>query len=583
MNPRILLIYPPATHDQKGLESVAERNRDSLYVPNGLLTVAAHLRQHGFQTEVINLTTFPWQEAIQAIRHRPAEMFGLSCHTFDRHAAADLGTQIKALYPKSHLTVGGPHVSALSREWLSHYPAFDTVVVGEGEATALELAECLRHGRPTAAIPGTAYRVGGSAVLGPPRQPIADLDALAKPWEYFDYTMPVTSRGCTGQCTFCSTPNIWGRKIRFRSAESTLDEIEHLVARGHHVLIIKDDTFVVNRKRVQAVCRGILQRQLDFTWACDARVDHVVPEILTEMRRAGCSGISFGVESGSPEILSNIGKRTNLDQVANATAAAKELGIEVRFYLIVGNRGETPATVRQTLDLVEKLRPTCCIVYCLQIYPGTKEFEYAQLDGVLTSEHFFTQPAPVFWRNRGEQSEAMNRILKDLFPKVRDPHRYHRPYTLADRRGILARHPDILLSHLDLAECYCRRQQYDDALSVLHSAATALGPQTPTLLHYLACVNFARKDYRASQHYFNRAASLLPISHALKANVAALNTAGSMSPQQAARMTDTLLANLLANNVTLGQPGLPVPLPKPAAAPLGGPHILLASPSSAPV
>ena len=587
MKPHILLIYPPASQDEKGEGSFAERDHATLWAPYGLLTVAAHLRQHGFQTEVINLTTFPWQEAIRAIRDRPAEMFGLSCHTFDRHAAAALGREIKALYPQSHLTVGGPHVSALPREWLSHYPVFDSVVVGEGEATAVELAECLRQGRPTTGIAGTAYRTHGSPVLGPPREPISDLDALGKPWEHFDYIMPVTSRGCTGRCTFCCTPNMWGRRIRFRSAESTLDELEHLAAaRGHHMLPIKDDTFVVNRKRLLAVCRGILERQLDFTWSCDARVDHVTPEMLTEMRRAGCRRVSFGVESGSPEILSNIGKRTNLDQVAKATAAAKELGIEVRFYLVVGNRGETAATVRQTLDLVERLQPTYCIFYCLQIYPATKEFDYAQQQGAVTTEHFFTKAAPIFYLNWGERSEAMTRISEGLFPKAKDPnpHRCLRPYTMADRQRILARHPEMLLSYLDLAECYCRARQYDDALCVLQSAATAVGRQTPTLLHYLACVNFARRDYRISEHYFNRAVSVSPNNDALKANVAALTAAGSMSPQQAARMTDTLLANLLAKKtVTVGQPGLPAPLPKPAGAPLGGLHGTPASRSSAPV
>ncbi len=584
MDPRILLIYPPASHKEKGQGNIAGRDKDSVFIPYGLLTVAAHLRQFGFHVEVINLTTFTWQEALDAVRDRPADLFGISCHTFDRHAAAALGTQIKARYPQSHLTVGGPHVSALPREWLSHYEAFDTVVIGEGEATVLELAERLQDRRPTTGIAGTAYRDDGSPVLGPPRARIEDLDALGKPWEHFDYVTPVTSRGCTGQCTFCSTPKLWGRKIRFRSAESTLEELEHLaIARGFHELPIKDDTFVVNRKRLLAVCRGIVERQLDFSWSCDARVDHITPEMLTEMRRAGCWRVSFGVESGSPEILASIGKRTNLDQVAKATAAAKELGIEARFYLIVGNRGETPATVRQTFDLVERLEPNDCLLYCLQVYPGTKEFEYAQQEGLVATEDFFTSLLRIFVFNRGEQSDAMGRILEDRFPKVKDPNRYKRPFTLADHRRILARHPEMLLSHLDVAQWHCRLKQYDDALSVLESAAAA-GFQTPTLLHHLACVQFARRDYRASQEYFNRAVSAAPNHRALKANVAALSEAGSMNPKQVAGMNDTLMANALAKHaITVGQPGLPARLPKPTGAPLAGPHSLSVSESSAPL
>jgi anaerobic magnesium-protoporphyrin IX monomethyl ester cyclase len=301
MSFRILLIYPPTSQTQPSAANAVGLDVDRPFMPYGVMTIAANLRDRGFEVEVLNLCTSDWQQALAAIESRPADLFGISCYTFHRHAAAALGTQIKKLFPNSHLTIGGPHVWALARQWLSHYPAFDSVVIGEGEATILELAQALHQGQSTQGIPGTAYRGESTPLIGPPRQFIDDLDALGKPWRHFDYGFVVTSRGCPGKCTFCCSPALWGRKIRFRSAANVLDELEELViARGHRFLNIKDDTFTARKSRVLEICRGIGERGLVFRWCCDTRVDCIDAEVLAAMRGAGCVRVNLGIESGSP-------------------------------------------------------------------------------------------------------------------------------------------------------------------------------------------------------------------------------------------------------------------------------------------
>jgi len=542
---RVLLIYPPASQNAD-VESPGRHDPDRLCMPYGMLTMAAELRARGFEADAINLSTFPVEQAVAAIRDRPAELFGLSCYTFHRHATAALGAEIKRLFPESHLTIGGPHVSALAREWLDHYPAFDTVVIGEGEATVVELAERLRDRQAADDVPGTAYRADHSAALASARPFLADLDALAKPWEHFDYGFLITSRGCPGRCTFCCSPKLWGSKIRFRSAENVLEELEELVARrGHRFLNVKDDTFTANKKRVRAICEGIVDRGLVFRWVCDTRVDLVDPEILGAMRRAGCVRLNLGVESGNPEILRNLNKRIELDQVRKVTADARDLGLDVRFYLIVGSRGETPDSVYQTLEFVDQTGPTSCLFHGLSIYPGTEEFEIARSQGLLSAEEYFD---PSTLRSdffpMGEKSERMTHVLRVVGSRLFGVDQVQQPYTTAEREQILARHPDMLLSYTELAICYAREWRLDEAERVLDRAADRLGGETPEILHYRACLRFAGRDFAGARACFHRALEAAPNDSSLIHSWNTLQAAGPMSYQKQGQMAQQLLADL---------------------------------------
>ena len=507
MSFRVLLIYPPTSESEPSAANTAGLDVDRQFMPYGVLTTAACLREGGFNVNVVNLCTSDWRHALSAIESRPADLFGISCYTFHRHAAAALGTRIKEMFPNSHLTIGGPHVWALAPQWLNHYPAFDSAVIGEGEVTALELARALRDGQPTEGIPGTAYRERGRPVLGPPREFIADLDGLGKPWRYFDYGFVVTSRGCPGKCTFCCSPELWGRNIRFRSAGNVLDEIEELVAgRGHRFLNVKDDTFTARKSRVLEICRGIDERGLVFRWCCDTRVDCVDGEVLAAMRRAGCVRVNLGIESGSPDVLRNIGKPIDPDRAMRVTAEARGLGMDVRYYLIVGNRGETPNTIYQTLDFVRKARPTHFLLHPLAVYPGTEDFRVAQSDGLISAEDYFDRSKLTSdFISLGEVSPEMTHVVGHVIRELGAGEQAHAPFTFAEREEILRRHPEMLRSYTDLALAYAGQWRLDEADRVLAGAAEMMGGRIPELLHYAACMKFARRDFTGAGEYFELA------------------------------------------------------------------------------
>ena len=250
----------------------------------------------------------------------------------------------------------------------------------------------------------------------------------------------MTSRGCPWACTFCGAETTWGRGFRGNSVPYVLGALTRAVSRMPVKMIqIKDDTFTTNKKRVLDLCRGVRARDLRFFWSCDTRVDVLSDELLREMRLAGCERLSLGVESGAPEILASIDKKITVDKIVESTDLAKKYGIKVRYFMMLGNRGETRETFHETLRFLERARPHEYIFSCLSIYPGTRDFEDAEKAGWLDREAYFTgdfQELKTPFDASPEDTELMNAWFRDNSGL----RRMHREST-RDYEAILARLP----------------------------------------------------------------------------------------------------------------------------------------------
>jgi hypothetical protein len=163
--------------------------------------------------------------------------------------------------------------------------------------------------------------------------------------------------------------------VRFRSARYFLEEVELLVRRGVTFFYVSDDTFTLDRDLVVAICRRIVERGLDVTWAAISRVNLVNEEVLGWMRRAGCIQISYGVESGSESIRLALGKHFSDADVRRAFRLTQSYGILARAYFIYGCPGETEDTIRETVALIRDIRPLMAGFYVLSIFPGTALYE----------------------------------------------------------------------------------------------------------------------------------------------------------------------------------------------------------------
>jgi len=530
---RIALIYPPPwkipapgeAPDTAGNGPPADYREgdldaDFFQTPYGLLSLGAQALRAGHQVKVLNLSGFAWSKVEEVIASLDAELFGMSCWTSNRRGVALVAEEIKRRHPAAHVLIGGPHATPLGREMLQHYPAIDTVAVGESEETFMELVARLSEGEDPRGIPGTLYRSEVGVQAAPARGSIHDLDALASPHEYFDTHIVMTSRGCPWQCTFCGAETTWGRGFRGQSVPYVLDALEKAVSRLSVKMVqVKDDTFTTNKKRVLELCQGIRERKLSFLWSCDTRVDVLSDELLREMRLAGCQRLSLGVETGSPSILNKINKRITIQKIEDAAAMAKRVGIQVRFYMMLGNRGETAETFQETLDFLSRVKPHQYIFSCLTIYPGTDDFQQAERERWLDREVYFSGDFQEF-KVPFDASEEVTALLNGWFEQNKGLQDYYRE-GIAEYQAILAYLGDHHAAHMDLAGAYYRANQLDLAEQHVRRAL-ALGTPVPGLaLNYLGCIAFLKGDVSGMQDHFLAAARLDPQHLVLIENVQA--------------------------------------------------------------
>jgi anaerobic magnesium-protoporphyrin IX monomethyl ester cyclase len=529
---RIALLYPPPwkiaapgeAPFPSGQGAPAEYrdgdlDADFFQTPYGLFSLAAQAIRLGHQVKVINLSAMRWSEVVRVVSELDADLFGMSCWTANRRGVAMTAELIRELRPKAHIVIGGPHATPFAREMLEHYPSIDTVTLGESEEQFLELIGRLERGEPTTGIVGSAYRDGnGQVVVAPERGSIRQLDELASPHDYFGTHILMTSRGCPWQCTFCGAETTWGRGFRGQSVRYVVDAIESALEKLPVKMIqIKDDTFTANKKRAQDICREIRRRNLQFFWSCDTRVDVLNEELLLEMRLAGCQRLSLGVESGSNEILKNIDKKITASEIIEAANMAKRVGIQVRFYMMLGNRGETVDTFRQTLAFLDEAQPHQYVFSCLSVYPGTRDFQDAVAQGWLNPELFFTEDFQEL-KTPFDASEETTRVLNEWF----DAHRGLQEFYVEDvpaARAILDKVGDFHAAHMDMAGAYFRARELD--LAEKHVLrAIELGYPVPGLAYnYLACIALGRGDVKGMQDQFMKAAKTDPQHHVLMHNV----------------------------------------------------------------
>jgi radical SAM superfamily enzyme YgiQ (UPF0313 family) len=515
---RIVLLYPPPWKipapgeepDCSGegppahVSSGYVFDGDTLHIPCGLLSLAAQARHAGHEVTVLNLYTFVWRDVCRIIELCPAELYGLSCFTANRRGVISTARLIRSFHPRAHITIGGPHASALPREILEHCAAVDTVVIGEGESTFKDLIARLEAGQPAHAVAGTGWRDAGAITVAASRPLIPDLDALVSPFLYYDDYIALTSRGCDQACTFCAAPFLWQGKTRFHSAGRVLDLLQQMVAeRGHRAIAFKDDTFTADRERVLAICRGIEKRGMNFIWSCDTRADALDEELLAVMRGAGCQRVSLGVESAAPEILRSLNKRISPADVRAATAMAKKYGFEVRYYLIAGSRKETAGTLAQTLQFIQEARPAQYIFNPFTILPGTKEYMLAERSGRVHAGRFFSEdfiectPAPA-----GADTELQEMIYSlHLHPGVQGAG----DYSAAERRTILERFPHLHAAHLDLGAALYQEGNMAEAESLVQQALVMGYPLPGLIYNYLACIANAQGNLKAAMEYLIKA------------------------------------------------------------------------------
>lgn len=370
--------------------------------PLGLAYIASVLEQDGFTVRIVDMDPMGMSFADlkeHLIKIKP-RIVGISFMTPQYNYAIEILKLIKKLDPNVKTMAGGAHVSALPKEMLDIHE-LDFAIFGEGEYTARELVALLmgRSNLKLEDIKGIAFIKENKHILNKPRDLIPDLDALPFPaWHLLPmnkYSIAdlggrkklqvyplLSSRGCPNYCIFCSSHVVFQRKFRQRSAENIIAEIEFLNKEyGATQFDFVDDTVTVNKKRMESLCSYFMSSPKKYLWMCNSRVNTVTKELLANMYKAGCRRIDFGVESANPDILKNIKKGITLRQVINAHQWAKEAGLTVSSFFMVGNLGETKEHIKRTADFIDKLETDYVSATISTPFPGTELYTIANSKG----------------------------------------------------------------------------------------------------------------------------------------------------------------------------------------------------------
>lgn len=437
----VLCITPPLSAEERyGKLSGAGSSAPSL----GILMLAAVCRQSGYTTAVLDASArfLGMDETVQETVRLSPRLICISSTTLSISSAADYASRCKQLMPGVVMAVGGPHASAVPRETLQRFPAFDIAAPGEGEDTVRELAGAVLSGTGYRQVAGIMYREHDGEIRdNGPRPFIRQLDQLPLPaWDLLggfprEYapapfkvrSLPsaslVTSRGCPNQCIFCDR-SVFGTSCHAFSAGYVLDMMLELYQRyGVRHICFEDDTFVTFKSRLVEICNRLIELKLDLTWSCLGRVNHVTAENLSLMKRAGCWQISFGIESGSDAILAAIRKNTTVDKIRQAVAMTHQAGIMSKGFFIVGHPGETRETLQMTEAFALELPLDDISVTMLTPFPGTEIYDRAEEFGSFDRDwqtlNLLNAVFVPHGLTRGELEAAQQRILKRFYYRPR--------------------------------------------------------------------------------------------------------------------------------------------------------------------
>jgi anaerobic magnesium-protoporphyrin IX monomethyl ester cyclase len=404
----ILLIDPPY-RSLKGMPTDSGYNI-------GLTSLAAYLRNEGIQTAVLagdllmdltstnkwlsmnvkkyaagqrdyemiinDKTHVVWEKLADIVRQTKPMAVGISYLTPLKHVVERIAGLTKEIDRDIKIIAGSFHPTFCPEEVMQN-PDIDFVIRGEGEIPLLRLVKELKKDSPKwETVPGIHYRDrDGQVQSNPGVDLIKHLDELPFPARDLvlncDYNIYrghsiSTARGCPYTCTFCADRKLWGGEVRRRSVDNVIEELR-LLKDTYEIDYVEfvDGTFTFDKKYLRTFCNTVIDYRLDIEWRCTARYDNLDAELLQLMKRANCSGLYLGLESGSDRVLKAIDKKITVEKIITVSKMIYNSGIPSVTSILLGLPDEGKEDIEETLKLMKKVKTD---IYDINNYiplPGT--------------------------------------------------------------------------------------------------------------------------------------------------------------------------------------------------------------------
>lgn len=331
-----------------------------------------------------------------ALAERAPDVVGLSLRNVDNTDAAgargfidDLCravATVRAWRPTCPIVLGGAGFSLFPAALLTTTGA-DFGVVGEGERFG-PLLQALSEGRAPAGLEGIAAR--GESVRWPAPYPgpigrrLPTKEALALYLQRGGMMNLQTKRGCPFECFYCTYPLIEGRHVRLRPPEEVAREARALQDLGARYLFLADSLFNADHEHARAVALAFRAAGLSIPWGAFLAPLCPPPGFYADLARSGCTHVEFGTDTLSERMLAVYRKAHTKDDVLACHRAAREAGLNVAHYFLLGGPGETRETVAETLGGAERLERSVRFFFCgIRIYPRTQLCTIAREEGQL--------------------------------------------------------------------------------------------------------------------------------------------------------------------------------------------------------
>lgn len=413
----VLLVNPPAPDGGIWIRSqhrVGRKSRENMYWPQVELAQFAALLAKDYKVQIIDAIgeRLTWPQFEQRLRAANPKYYltevtapTLQNDMYGVFLAKAIGAITMAF---------GTHVTPMPHETMNPFPALDFILRGEPEMTLREIVDTF-EGKVTTEettikllkdtgspfptksiaetngdlshIKGLVWRKDGKVVMNPDRLFIPNLDDLPTPLHNLlpldkyrgpmmkgAYSFVVPARGCSAGCIYCIKHVSYQWSLRLRSPENIMKELRLLKSLGINWIQFYADLFTLSREQVIGLCKLMVEEKINMHWMSNSRVDYVDEEMLQWMAKAGCWMISWGIESGSYEILKRAHKGADPAKAERALTWARQAGIRNWGYFIIGLPGETEETIKQTIAFSKKLPLDIALFHIAAPYPGTPFF-----------------------------------------------------------------------------------------------------------------------------------------------------------------------------------------------------------------
>lgn len=388
--------------------SPAVTKSGTLYYPAWLAYACGYAEENFFKCKLIDSVAdkISFENSINLVVNQNPFIIVIGTSTPSIDADLLFARELKAKLPFSLIILVGTHASSCAASIVAEFDFIDIIARREYDLIIVEILQSIKNNNSWENIKGITFKnKSGNVVNNLDQTYIHDLDILPfassvykkhlkiRNYYYGHVRYPMisifTSRGCNARCNYCLYPQTMFGNFRSRTPKNIADEFVWIAKNLPEVreVLIDDDTFTMNKAHAQATAKELIRAKNKIKWTCEARAN-LDFETLQLMRKAGCRLIVTGFESTSQEVLDRVNKGIKMLEVNNYVKDAKNAGIKIHACFMAGNPGDTFETLNNSLNWAIEHNFDTVQFFPLQVYPGTKAYDWAIQTGYIKEQNY---------------------------------------------------------------------------------------------------------------------------------------------------------------------------------------------------